>query len=303
MYRRSVPILILAAALLGCSEKTDSPTGGGEEPGGPGGEPSDPNATYTLKFREAAKGEKYDVIRGRNMTAHVTVKNVNTDTIQKQEYRYEYTETILDTEDGEPRPTKVTRVYKTARKADPKGDMKDASHVGKTVTIEKYLKGYKYSVEGKSLPVQEQVEMNQDFTASNLRLEQNFPKTAVKVGDEWPIDFSAITAIGGAAQTKYDKEKSQFTGKLVKAYKKDGRQWGVIELKIKMVIDTVATNGSPIKGEANTDTTFDIVIDGSARAGSMKMKLDSTINDRDVLGNERKTTVTGTEERSSTPVK
>jgi len=89
----------------------------------------------------------------------------------------------------------------------------------------------------------------------------------------------------------------------VKVYEKDGHRWGIVELKIVMVIDTVATNGSPIKGDVNTETTFDIVIDGSLRAGTMKMKLSSTIDDRDATGNERRTTVAGTEERSISPTK
>jgi hypothetical protein len=296
MLRRLILVPLLVVVAIGCGKKH-----GDSQSGDSGGEPADPNATYTLKFRPAEKGDKYHVVRARDATA--VVKTGNSSQTSKEEFRFEYTETVLDTAPDEPRPTKVTRVYKIARKADLKGEMHDRSYVGKTITIERYLKGYKYSVDGQSLPVQEQLEMNQDFTTGQWRLDQNFPVKPVKVGEEWPVDFAAITAIGGNAQTQYSKEKSKITGKLSKVYKKDGHLWGVIELKIKMVIDTVATNGSPIKGEVDTDATLDIGIDGSARAGNMKMTVNGTIDDRDVIGHERKTTIQGTEERSLTPLK
>jgi hypothetical protein len=296
--RRAFSLLILTAILAGCSKKSVTTDTDGVV------ELSDPNAVYSLKFKEAEKGDKYEFLKARNATATVTVKNANTTTTQTDQFRFEYTEAILETDPNEPRPTMVSRVYKTAEKADPKGEMTKRSYLGKTVTIERYMKGYKYTVDVKdSLPVPEQTEMNQDFTSSNWKLDQNLPKNPVKVGDTWNVDFAAIAAIGGGPQTKYDKDKSKFTGKLAKVYKKDGRLWGVVELKINLVMDTVAPNGSPIKGEVNTNTTFEIVIDGSARMGTMKMTLDSAIDDRDVTGNERKTKITGTEERSVTPAK
>lgn len=296
--RHAIPFLLLAAVLAGCSKKPAPNETEGRT------EPSDPNAAYTLTFRDAVKGDTYDAVKARDAAATVTVKNANTTTTLREHFRFEYAETVLDTDPNEPRPTKVSRVYKTAEKADSKGQMEKRSHIGKTVTIEKYLKGYKFSLGvGQSLPAPEQIEMSQDFTSSGWKLDQNFPKKPVRVGESWEVDFAAITALGGGPQTKYDKDKSKFTGKLVKVYKKDGKLWGVVELKIGLVIDTVAPNGSPIKGEVNTVATLDLVIDGSARSGTMKMKLDSAIDDRDVTGSERRTTITGTEERSVAPAK
>ena len=296
--QRVAPCFVLAAILAGCS-KRPAP----DEPGVKI-EAADPTAAYTLAFKDIVKGDSFDVMKDRDATATITVKNVNTTTKLKDRYRFEYAETILDTSPDDPRPTKVSRAYKTAEKADQNGRMEKRSYVGKTVTIERFMKGYKYVVgTGQSLPAAEQIEMNQDFTTASWKLNQNFPNKPVKVGDTWDVDFAAITAIASNPVGKYDKDRSKITGKLAKVYEKDGRRWGVVELKIVMVIDTFATNGSPIKGDVNTETTFDIVIDGSLRAGTMKMKLSSTIDDRDVTGNERRTTVAGTEERSISPTK
>jgi hypothetical protein len=92
-------------------------------------------------------------------------------------------------------------------------------------------------------------------------------------------------------------EKSKITGKLVRAYKKDGRQWGVIEGKIALVY------APPGKGTMDTDVTYDIVIDGSVQAGMVRMTTKSTRENRDTLGNDVTTNVEGTEEQSLSPVK
>ncbi|MCE9531582.1 MAG: hypothetical protein K8T89_10740 [Planctomycetes bacterium] len=298
MFRRLLPLVILTAIAFGCSKK-NAPV---LESGKGSTEQSDPNAAYTIKFRESRKGDEIDVVKARIATATVTNKSTNTTQTQKEDFRYAYTEKILDTSPDEPRPTKVTRVYSVSRKANPQGETKTASHIGKTISIERFMQGYKYAVDGASLPPAEQVEIGADFNKGQWKIEQTLPKTPVKIGEEWAGDFSAISAISGKALADYHKEKSKIAGKLVRVYQKDGRQWGVIEIKIRMVIDTVAANGSPVKGEINTDVTFDIVIDGSHRAGSMKIKLNGSVDSRNQTGQETTTTIDGTEEQSLTPV-
>jgi hypothetical protein len=293
MFWRLIPLGLLVAILFGCSSKNPPPAEGGNDPT----EKADPNATYTIKFREAKQGDKIEVAKGRTATATVAI--ANSTRTQKEEFRYEYTESILEMKPDEPRPTKVTRVYKIAKRTAPNGEMKSGSYIGKTIRIEKYLRSYKYVMEGRSLPPIEQAQIHEDFTRRQWKLQQILPKTPVKIGEEWAIDFAAITALGGKPQTNYDKEKSKFGGKLVKVYQKDGHQWGVIELRSKLVIDTVATNGSPIKGEVNSKITYDLVIDGSLRTGNMKLVLNSTFDGRDMItGRMVKTTVEGTEDQS-----
>src|SRR5436190_12154446 len=79
MFRRIIPLVVLGAAVLGCSKKNnpDNPT-----------ENTDPNATYTIAFRGFEKGDKTEVVRARNATA--TTKTANSSQTQKEEFRYEY---------------------------------------------------------------------------------------------------------------------------------------------------------------------------------------------------------------------
>jgi hypothetical protein len=235
----------------------------------------------------------------------MTAATGNTTQTQHEKLKYDFIETVLETAPGEPRPTKVTRVYTVSEHSEPKGSgMKSASHIGKTITIEKYLKGYKYSVEGKSLPVAEQIEINEDFAGrKGGNFDGMLPKSAVKVGDEWPVDLSAVESLTAKGPFKPDKDKSKITGKLVRAYMKDGQLWGVIEWKIVLVIDTHATNGSPIRGSMPSDITLETAIDGSVRAGTMKMTLQGKIDHRDIIGHEVKTTIEGVQEQTLTPVK
>ena len=120
----------------------------------------------------------------------------------------------------------------------------------------------------------------------------------MKVGDEWNVDFAAIPALGGKAQDGYNKEKSKITGRLVRAYKKDGKQWGVIEVKIALVLDSARA-----KGTSDSTVTYDIVIDGSERSGTVKITTRLAVEGKDGLGNDVTTTVEGTDEQSLTPVK
>jgi len=299
MYN-TIPLSLLIATLLGCSKATPV-TPLGHHPNSGIVEATDPNVTYTIKLHRPAKGDKSTVAKSRS--GSMTATTANSTQKQEEKSRYEYVETISDTDPDAVRPSKVSRAYSIAETTNQKGEMQQLTYTGKTVTIEKYLEGYKYAADGKSLPVAEQLELNNDFTSGQGNIEAMLPKSPVKVGESWTVDLSAIKALAGNLPFPYHKEKSNITGKLLRAYTRDGRQWGVIEWKIVVVFDTVTTNGSPIKGSLPTTVTMDAVIDGSARAGKTTITMQGTIDHRDMIGHEVKTTIEGTQEQSFTPVK
>jgi len=298
MARYLFPFAALVAAIIGCS-KADPPLGDPDKSGPV--EATDPNATYTIKLRDQQTGDKTDIVKTRSGSMSQTTANATTTV--KEKSKFEYTESVIETAPGEPRPTKVTRAYKVAEKADQKGDMHSLSYAGKTVAIEKYLKGYKITADGKSLPNQEQVELGDDVAGGRGNFDGMLPKTAVKVGEEWAVDIAAVKGISGKMPFEYHKDKSKITGKLVRAYKKDGQQWGVIDWKIALVFDTHAPNGSPIRGALPSQMIYDTVIDGSSRAGTLKITMNGSIDHRDQLGHEVKTTIEGVQEQTLTPVK
>jgi hypothetical protein len=285
---RLVPIALFVAVVVGCSKK-NNPTGTGDG--------TDPNATYEIKFRDAQKGEKYDIVKSRHATS--TTKTPNSNQTKKDESRYEYTETILATAPDEPRPTKVSRVYKIAEKS----EMPPASYIGKTVTIEKYLKGYKFAADGKSIPALEMKDISEDFHRGGKKAEVWLPQAAVKIGEEWSLNIDAVLGVVGAPPFKYQRDQSKMTAKLVRAYKKDDQQWGEIKVNATIMIDTTNEPGPKLKGQIDSELTFDAVIDGSARAGTLKMTTKGEVKYRDPFGGEVTWTVDGTQEESITPVK
>lgn len=297
MFRQFLPFAVLASAILGCSQSDKPPP----DPNNTGPDVADPNATYTIKLREQQKGDKTHVTKTR--TGSTTAATGNTTQTQTDKLKYDFIETALDTAPGEPRPTKVTRVYTVSERSDPKGGMKSASHVGKTISIEKFRDSYKYAVNGGVMVPSEQQEVHEDFAiGKGGNFDGMLPKSAVKVGEEWTVDFAAVKAFQGKQQFTPDKDKSKITGKLIRAYKKDGQQWGVIEWKVVLIIDTHATNGSPIRGSMPSTITLDTAIDGSVRAATIKVTTQGKIDHRDIIGHEVKTTIDGTQEQTLTPV-
>ncbi|MBA4189538.1 MAG: hypothetical protein C0467_16245 [Planctomycetaceae bacterium] len=300
MLQRGIPVPILIAVAIGCSKKPNETPSGDSKGCSDIVEATDPSTAYTIKLRNPAKDDKTEIVKTR--TASETSRTANSTQKREEKLRFEFVETVLDTSPDEPRPTKVSRAYKVAEQTDQNAELKSLSYAGKTVTIEKYLMGYKYMVDGKSMPVTEQIELNKEYTSNRENFDVMLPKAAVKVGEEWAVDLAAIKALSGNLPFPYHKDRSKITGKLLRAFTKKSQQWGVIEWKIEIVFDTFATNGSPIKGSLPSTVTVEGVIDGSSRAGKTTMTMKGTIDHRDMIGHEVGTTIEGTQEQTLTPV-
>jgi hypothetical protein len=281
--------------VLGCSKKKDDDSGSG-------GDSGDPNATYTIKLRGEQKGDKLQVVKTRSGTQTTTVAGKSLPQ-QKEQMKFEFVETILEMPDGAPKPTKVTRQYKTAQKSDPKGELRSLSYSGKTVTIEKKGMTYSYTVDGKPIPLAERAEFAEEFEkADKLKPDDLMPTKPAKVGETWDIDFAKIKALTGELPFALDKDQSKFTGKLARAYKKDGQQWGVIEFRIIMTV-APGKKGPPLSGTITADITIDTAIDASVHAGSMKFTQKGTLSAKDPKAGEVNVVIDGTREDIGTPVK
>lgn len=277
MARRLLPLAVAIALVLGCKKKP--PEGGGD------GAPSDPNATYTLKIRPAAQGDKSEVSGAETTEVEITGVPGKQTNVKK----YEYTEHILEMPAGEKLPTKATRTYKLAQRTSFTSKQLEAlPYQGKTVTIEKKGGQYQFSVDGKRLAGIEAVELESEFRNKDKDgggPDQLLPKQAVKVGDSWALDAAAMKMFGGGMGNDLDPAKSKFTCKLAKMYTKDGKQWGVIEFDLDIVPNSKADGTGSIKIAGK----FDAVLDGSARDGTMTANLNGSFS-----GNQKGKAVGGT---------
>jgi hypothetical protein len=297
MSRRLVPLAVLVAAVVGCAQQ--APPGGGGESPTPGG---DPTASYTIKFRDKQAGDKYEVIDSGTQSTNTTWSlPVGKQTKSEgMDFRSEFTETVLETTPGVPEPTKLTRVYKAADWTIEKKTL-PAPFVGKTVTIEKKGDAYTFKADGKDLSGVQAQQLAEEFGKTRkIRLADLLPKTPVKLNEVWSPDPAALKDLASAIKLPVNADRSKMTGKLTRAYTKDGRQFGVIEVRTVLSIEGKGSSGPT--GTFTVETTYDTPIDGSSYEGTMKVNMTGTLNGRE-KSIEFQAVIDKKQERSVKPVK
>lgn len=307
MFTRCVCLAGFLALAIGCSKKSSESTESGPAPGPTG----DPAQAYAIKLRHEQKGDKFRVVKSRDGSTTVTAGGKSQ--TQADKYRYDYTETVIEMPEGAPKPTRSDRAYAVAEKSDETGELKALSYSGKTVEVQVSPFegiGYIFIVGGNAIQPPEVDEFNVEFqggtkpgvTPLKPRIDALMPKNAVKVGEEWAADFSSLNALMGQMPFALDKEKSTITGKLARAYRKDGKQWGVIELKVVMAV-VPGGKGPPLTGTITADITLDRAIDGSTNAGTTKLTGGGTLSFSAGKGQDVKMEMKITQDESVTPVK
>ncbi len=164
----------------------------------------------------------------------------------------------------------IKRHYEHAERT-VKGTRETLPYQGKTVLIEKKDGRYQFRIDGgETLEGKDAEELNEDFNKGGLRKlvsEHFLPRKAVKVGDTWKYDVAPLAkAFSGDGKLEIDDAKSTGSGKLLKAYTKNGRQYGIIELTMEFPITHIDHDGNkvPVKGGKMTiQLQADTCIDGS----------------------------------------
>jgi hypothetical protein len=290
MFRRMIPLAVAVVLVLGCKKKDEGGSGGG----GGGSESGDPSATYTLKVREEQKGDKAQITRTESGTT--TFTGQGKDGKETMSSKFEYTQEILDMPAGAAKPTKLTRAYKVAEKGSPP---KALSFAGKTVFIENKGGVYTATVGGKELAGEEADEVLGSFNKPDGPTPaEMLPKKPVKLNESWTVEEAALKKLATSSQLPIDPSKSSITGKLTKAYTKDGKQWGVIEFRMQMT-GSVEGKGPKSDLALTGDMTIETPIDASAHAGTKTTKGKVTITQ----GKGLSIVIDATEAETVTPIK
>src|SRR5207249_2474259 len=160
-------------------------------------------------------------------------------TPENKGHTYSYTATIVERPAGADYPTVVTRAYTKAEKVTA-GQKQTLPVEGKTVRIEKAGNKYQFSLMGGGeVPAELAEDLNQEINRSEFRLrdKDTVPKQPVALNETWNVDPSLfVKSFGKDDGAMFDASKAKFSGKLVKAYKKDGRQFGVIEYTVELPV-------------------------------------------------------------------
>jgi hypothetical protein len=256
---------------------------------------------YTIKLYKAKKGDKTENEKtedGKNNIS-ITVMGMN----MKQEVasgkKEIYTEEILEKKDGDRKATKLARTYASAEKSE-KDETTKFAYAGETVLIEKKGDKYEFSVKGKALKEDEAPDLYKSFNKAEdePQSEDFLSKDPVKVGETWklPADKSEkIFKTLGDEKMKLDAKKSNISGKLLKAYKKEGAQFGTLEITIEVFVTEIDLGGEFAKTKAGSKmtikATIDTCIDGTVNFedGKMEVNVDLTAD----LPNDGSFSITG----------
>jgi hypothetical protein len=202
-----------------------------------------------------------------------------------------YVEEVLTAGLPGERPRKAKRTYERFDLT--RDDKVEKSPLaGKTVLIENRGARYAFRHEGGG-PVEPEaaVELDREFNkgGSLVRNPDLLPARPVKPGDTWSPDKAKLLSELTRDGTALDVDKTAVTAKLVKAYTKGAKQFGVIELKLEAPIRSLPGK-TPVavkEGSVMTLTlTVDACVDGSdptvSVTGRGVYRIEATANGVDV---------------------
>ncbi len=239
----------------------------------------------TLKLKRDAKGDVTQTTEKDDETGKMTftVMGMAQPKDQDKSTSSTYKEEIIEKEPGK-RATKLKRTYQKAEMSIA-GKKITPSFFGKEIMIDFSGTTQKFTVDGKELTGDDLAFMKEQFKDRKSRKDEShdelmLPNNPVAVGETWKPDVAALVKDLAAAtdQVTVDPAKSTASGKLLKAYKKDGKQFGVFEVEMKFVLSKVGAGPMAIDLDATSVMTmtvhFDGCVDGTLQTGTMDMKMD-----------------------------
>jgi hypothetical protein len=250
--------------------------------------PAQGQDTFTIRIRRPAQGESSVVEKTEEGSQRVKATDAKGTVLKDEEakdgYALTYVETILEQKPGE-RAVRVRRAYRKAT-ATAAGKAKELPYQGKTVLIEKKGDRYAFRIEGGGeLTGGDAKLLDVEFNRKKLgpgEFEEMFlSKRPVKVGETWEGDRAAVSkAFAEGTGIEVRAEKTVVTGKLVKTYVRDGRQFGVLALHAEFtpVSFPAGDKRMPVRPESRIvlDRTVDGCIDGSAVSWGAAVRTSTT---------------------------
>jgi hypothetical protein len=228
--------------------------------------------TYTIKL-------KVDPDPGRSVVCRESVKGsgvrkfFDPDGKLLNESKPDDTETVFTEttlEKGDPCAVKYKRVFEQASVTKSGEKPKTLSYERRTLLFERTDGKYRVGVVGK--PPLDENDRRELIKEANDRAESTgsfhafTPAAPVKVGESWKLDLKPYVAatMKGAL---VDLDKSSGEVRLVKVYTKEGTQFGILEVKIRILVtgfNESARFDAPATYEI--DRTLDAAIDGTSTA-------------------------------------
>ncbi len=243
---------------------------------------------YAIKIRPPGLGDKAEVKHNdRSETEFKILDNTNTALQDKKEtktHKFAFREVGVERGSGE-ELVKVKRTYEHAERVID-GTRQTLPYQGKTLNIEKKNNQFEFRVEGEdsALEGKEAEEVHEEFNKGDFRKllsDPMLPRKAVKVGESWTVDAALLAKeFTKDGKIEIDDAKSKGSGKLVKAYQKDGKQYGIIELAMEFPVTALTGDGNRVptkEGKIVLKAQRDGPIDGSFGASTLIVSFDGDI--------------------------
>jgi hypothetical protein len=232
--------------------------------------------TYTIKTNRSTKGTttrehkvETEVVNSKvtDLGGKVLEEEASTTTVTST-----FEQTVLERPDLKKKPTVLKRTYEKAIVKEGK-ETKQLPYEGKSILIEKKDGKYHYryasggDINGHAAKWLDK-EFKDDEEKSDVDFEQLLlPTKAVAVGESWKISMTELVKDLEKKGIKVQADKSTGTGTLLKAYKKDGRQFGDLHFKLDFPLKSLKVKDSEISFQLGSTIVIEaktsVCIDGS----------------------------------------
>lgn len=242
---------------------------------------------YAIKLAKTGPGDQFQVKTDNAFDVEFKLLDAGgLAVMEKKEvksHQFIFRETGVERGPGGGDLVKLKRTYKKAQRTKD-DDRRALIFQGETVNIEKKGDAFRFQIDGgEAIEGDEAKELHEEFNKGAVgRLFELFlPKKTVKLNESWTFDVGLLVKeFTKDEKIEIDAAKSTGAGKLVKAYQKDGQQYGVLELTITMPVTALINDGNktPTKqGKLVIKLEQDTRIDGGLGQSHMKMTLDGDI--------------------------
>lgn len=248
---------------------------------------------YEIKIKKSGKGAITQQQKENHEESHVKIEGPDgkalTDKNDSKTTIEEYKETLLEKVKGK-RATKIRREY-TRAVIKSGEEEKPLAYDGKTLLIEKKDGKYHFTIEGgEELKGKDAETLSRSFNkpvgddGEGSEVEKAIlPKKPVAVNGTWKIDAEDLSK----ALTKdtnqpfpVDKSKASGQGKLLRAYKKNGRQYGVFDINVTLPLKGDFPLGKDQKApiQPGSKMTLHAKVDGCIDGTSSDTVSETTMN-------------------------
>ncbi|MCI0457630.1 MAG: hypothetical protein L0Z62_11720 [Gemmataceae bacterium] len=229
---------------------------------------------YAIKIKRPGLGDKTrsQVTDNFQMEFKILDKdgNVVMEAQETKKHKFVFREVGLERAAAGEDLVRVKRHYEHAERH-VKENRETLPYQGKTVLIEKKDDRFQFKIEdGETLEGKDAEELNEEFNKGDFRkltTEHFLPRKAVKLNETWKYDVAPLAkAFTSDGKIEIDSAKSTGSGRLVKAYTKNGRQFGIIELTMEFPVTHLIDNDkkTPTKqGKFSIKLQADTCIDGT----------------------------------------